>query len=76
MLKTALFDCVINEKCYSVDGGRGICPLFSPPPRGSWQLKSLYPREFAIHSKKNANARGSFEEKRKMERKDWLLWQL
>ena len=25
MLKMALFDCAINEKCYSVDGGRGIC---------------------------------------------------
>ena len=25
-----LFDCAINEKCCSVDGGRGICPLFSP----------------------------------------------
>ena len=34
MLKMALFDCVINEKCCSVDGGRGICPLFSSPPRG------------------------------------------
>jgi len=26
MLKMALFDCAINEKCGSVDGGRGICP--------------------------------------------------
>ena len=34
MLKTALFDCEINEKCCSVDGGRGICPLFSSPPGG------------------------------------------
>ena len=48
MLKTALFDCAINEKCCSVDGGRGICPLFSSPPRGIWQLKSPHPREFAI----------------------------
>ena len=30
MLKMALFDCVINKKCCSVDGGRGICPLFRP----------------------------------------------
>ena len=59
MLKTALFDCVINTKCYSVDGGRAICPLFSFPPRGIWQLKSPHPREFAIQGKKNANARGS-----------------
>ena len=34
MLKTALFDCAINEKCCSVDGGRGIFPLFSFPTRG------------------------------------------
>ena len=30
----ALFDCAINEKCCSVDGGRGICALFSSHPRG------------------------------------------
>ena len=59
MLKMALFDCAINEKCCSVDGGRGICPLFLSPPRGIWQLKSPHPREFAIQGKKNANARGS-----------------
>ena len=59
MLKTALFDCAINEKCCSVDGGRGICPLFSSPPRGIWQLKSPHPRDFAIQGKKNANAWGS-----------------
>ena len=59
MLKMALFDCAINEKCCSVDGGRGICPLFSSPPRGIWQLKSTHPREFAIQGKKNANARES-----------------
>ena len=59
MLKTALFDCAINEKCCSVDGRRGICPLFSFPPRGIWQLKSPHPREFAIEGIKNAIARGS-----------------
>ena len=59
MLKTALFDCVINKKCCSVDGGRGICPRFSSPPRGIWQLKSPHPREFANQGKKDANARGS-----------------
>ena len=54
MLKMALLDCAINEKCCSVDGGRGICPLFSPPPRGIRQLKSPHPRprEFAIQGKK------------------------
>ena len=59
MLKMALFDRAINEKCCSVDGGRGICPLFSSPPRGIWQLKSPHPQEFAIQGKKNANAWGS-----------------
>ena len=55
----ALLDCAINKKCCSVDGGRGICPRFSFPPRGICQLKSPHPREFAIHGKKNANSRGS-----------------
>ena len=53
MLKMTLFDCVINEKCCSVDGGRGI---FLSPPRGIWQLKSPHPRKFAIQGKKNAYA--------------------
>ena len=48
MLKTALFDCAINEKCCSVD-----------PSWGIFQLKSPHSRKFAIQSKKNANARGS-----------------
>ena len=52
MLKMALFDCAINEKCCSVDGGWGICPLFSSPSRGIWQLKSPQPLEFAIQGKK------------------------
>ena len=58
MLKMELFDCAINEKCCSVDGGRSICSLFSSPPREIWQLKSSHPQEFAIQGKKNANARG------------------
>ena len=59
MLKMELFDWAINEKCCSVDGGRGICPLFLSPPRGNWQLKSPHPRAFPIQGKKNANAPGS-----------------
>ena len=55
----ALSDCAINKKCCTVDGGRGICTLFSSPPRGICQLKSPQPQEFAIHGKKNANSRGS-----------------
>ena len=52
MLKTALFDCAINEKCCSVDGGRGICPLFSSPLRGIWQLKSPQPGNLLSKAKK------------------------
>ena len=35
MLKMALTDCAINEKCCIVDGGRGICPgsIFVPTPK-------------------------------------------
>ena len=52
MLKTALFDCAINEKCCSVGGGRGICPLFSSPLRGIWQLKSPQPGNLLSKAKK------------------------
>ena len=31
MLKMALLDCASNEKCCSIDGRWGICPLFSSP---------------------------------------------
>ena len=34
MLKMALFDCVINEKCCSVDAGWGVCPFFFVPTLG------------------------------------------
>ena len=40
MLKMALFDCAINGKCCSVDGGRGICPLFSVPTPGNLPSKA------------------------------------
>ena len=55
----ALLDSAINKKCCTVEGGRGICPLFSSPPRGNCQLKGPHPREFAIQGKKNANSLGS-----------------
>ena len=48
MLKMVLFDRAINEKCCSVDGGRGICRLFLYPPPG---ICHTVP--------KNANAQGS-----------------
>ena len=57
------FDCAVNEKCCSVDGGPGICSLFSSPLRGIWQLKSPHPQEFAFlgkkKQKKNSNAQES-----------------
>ena len=34
MLKMALLDRAINEKCYIVEGERGICPFFLSPPGG------------------------------------------
>ena len=58
MFKNAQFECAVNEKRCSVDGGRGIFPLFSSPPWGIWQPKSPHPRKFAIQGQKNANARG------------------
>ena len=35
MLKMELFDWAINEKCYSVDGGRGHLPSFFVPTPGN-----------------------------------------
>ena len=58
MLKMALFDCAINEKCCSADRGRGICCLFSSPPRGISQLKSPHPQEFVVQGKKMLMPRG------------------
>ena len=34
MLKMALLDCAINEKCYSVDEGRAFAVSFRPHPGG------------------------------------------
>ena len=58
MLKMALFDCAINKKCCSVDGGRGICPLFSSPPWGIWGSRVPTPGNLPSKAK-NANAWGS-----------------
>ena len=73
MFKMALFDCAINEKCYSVYGGQAICPLISSPPRGIWQLKSPHPLEFVIQGKKNANAQGSAGEGGVAAEIDWCI---
>ena len=48
----ALLDCAINKKCCTVDGGGGMCPLLSPPPRGICQLKSPHPGNLASKAKK------------------------
>ena len=39
-----------NVAVLTEDGAFAL--LFSPPPRGIWQLKSPHPREFAIQGKK------------------------
>lgn len=57
MLKVALLDCVINEKCYSVDGGRGICHPFFIPTTGDLTEES--PRSQRDQGKKNPYPRGA-----------------
>ena len=52
MLKTALFDCAISEKCCSVDGGMGICRLFSSPPGGFDSSRVPTPRNLPSKAKK------------------------
>ena len=52
MLKTALFDCAISEKCCSVDGGMGICRLFSSPPGGFDSSRVPTPRNLPSTEKK------------------------
>ena len=57
MLKMALCDCAIGEKCCSVYGGRGHLPSFFVPIPGDLTAQEIHHREFAILGKKNANAR-------------------
>ena len=53
MLKMALFDCVINEKCCSVDEGRGLFPFFSSLPPGGFDNSSIpTPGNFPSKAKK------------------------
>ena len=58
MLKMALLDCAINEKCCSVDGGRGICPFFSYPPREFDSSRVPTPGDLTSKAKKKANSQG------------------
>ena len=46
----ALLDYAINEKFYRVEGGRGICPLFSSPHRGDLTAQE-FPPPGICHSK-------------------------
>ena len=58
----ALLDCAINKKCCTVDGGRGICPLFFFPTPGNWPAEESPPPGIChprLQGKKNANSRGS-----------------
>ena len=43
MLKTALVDSAINEKCCSVDGGRGHLPSFFVPTPGDLKAQESPP---------------------------------
>ena len=57
MLKTALFDSAISEKCCSVDGGRGIRSLFSSHTEGFDSSRVPNPGNLPSKAKKkNANA--------------------
>ena len=59
MLKLALLDCMINEKCCSVGGGTGHLLFFFVPTPGDLTGQESPPPEFAIQGKKNANSLGS-----------------
>ena len=54
MLKMALPDCAIDEKCCSVDGGRGRPSIFVPTLKDLTAQRSPPPGIY--QSKKNANA--------------------
>ena len=59
MLKTALFDYAINEKCCSVYGGRGHLPSFFVSTAGDLTAQGSPPPGICHPRQKIANARGS-----------------
>ena len=59
MLKMALFDCAINEKCCNVDVGRGIALFSRPHPGGFDSSRVPTPGNLPSKAKINANARKS-----------------
>ena len=59
MLKMELFDWAINEKCYSVDGGRGHLPSFFCPHPGEFgSSKVPIPGNLPSKAKKMPMPRG------------------
>ena len=60
MFKMALFDCAINEKYCSVDGGWSICLFFFIPTPGELTAQGSSPTgNFPSKAENIANARGS-----------------
>ena len=59
MLKMALFDCAINEKCCSVDRGRAFARFFRPHSGGFDSSRVPTPWNLPSKAKKNANTQGS-----------------
>ena len=60
MLKTALFDCAISEKCCSIEGvTRHLPSFFVPSPGDLTAQESPLPGNLPSKAKKNANACGS-----------------
>ena len=60
MLKMALLDCAINEKCCSVEGRYGAFALFFRPHPGGFDSSRVpTPGNLPSKVKKNAYARGS-----------------
>ena len=54
----ALFDCAINEKYCSVDGGGAFALFFPPHPWGFDSSRIPNPREFAFRGKKKCQCSG------------------
>ena len=72
MLKTAIFDCAINEKCYSAGGGRGICKFFTARGLSICQPPG-HSRAFDTHE---VSYQTITTQKVLLEKKvDWLIYQ-
>ena len=64
MLKMAIFDCVINEKCCSVDTEDGAFALFFHPHPGDLTAQEspcpgiCHPRQKSVNARGSARGRG------------------